>query len=162
MKEHSAGRSVEAASERTENSEQLEPILERLPPESKAEIVEYMARTSHSGPLPAPDDLEEYERILPGLAERIMMLTEKEQAHRHETITSVFKREANLKDRGQHYGMIALVLMLVFCGVLAVTGSPQIAGWVAGGVIMGVVGIFVTGKTVELKAKSSEELESDK
>lgn len=37
-----------------------------------------------AGPLPTPDMLSEYERVLPGLAERIVQLTEKEAAHRHQ------------------------------------------------------------------------------
>jgi len=35
--------------------------------------------TAHSGPLPAPETLEGYEEILPGAAERILRMAEKQQ-----------------------------------------------------------------------------------
>lgn len=37
------------------------------------------------GPLPPPAVLEEYDRIRPGAAERILVMAEKEQQHRHDT-----------------------------------------------------------------------------
>jgi uncharacterized membrane protein len=36
-----------------------------------------------SAPLPPPAQLDQYEQVLPGLAERIVALTEQEAAHRH-------------------------------------------------------------------------------
>ncbi|MBI5270151.1 MAG: DUF2335 domain-containing protein [Burkholderiales bacterium] len=36
------------------------------------------------GPLPAPDDLAEYDRLLPGAADRIISMAEQEQQHRME------------------------------------------------------------------------------
>jgi hypothetical protein len=36
----------------------------------------------HQGPLPTPQDLFEYDRLLPGSAERIIAMAEREQAHR--------------------------------------------------------------------------------
>jgi uncharacterized membrane protein len=36
-----------------------------------------------SAPLPPPQQLQQYDRVLPGLAERIVALTEREAAHRH-------------------------------------------------------------------------------
>ena len=42
------------------------------------------AKTSvHSGPLPAPGMFQEYEKVLPGAADRIMAMAEKEANHRH-------------------------------------------------------------------------------
>jgi uncharacterized membrane protein len=36
------------------------------------------------GPLPSPVLLEQYDQVLPGLAETIVRMAEREQAHRHE------------------------------------------------------------------------------
>ena len=38
--------------------------------------------SAYSGPLPAPATIKKYENILPGSAERIFKMAEKEQAHR--------------------------------------------------------------------------------
>lgn len=36
----------------------------------------------HTGPLPAPEDLAHYEAVIPGLADRIVTLAEKQAEHR--------------------------------------------------------------------------------
>lgn len=38
---------------------------------------------SHSGPLPHPETLKEYEKLIPQAAERLLALVEKEQENRH-------------------------------------------------------------------------------
>lgn len=51
------------------------------------EYVQIMiARRFHSGPLPPPSDLAQYNDIISNGADRIMAMAEKEQAVRHETI----------------------------------------------------------------------------
>jgi Predicted membrane protein len=48
-------------------------------------VVDYQERRiEHSGPLPPPEMLREYEKIVPNAAERFLSLVENEQKHRHE------------------------------------------------------------------------------
>lgn len=94
--------------------------------------------------------------MLPGLAERIVRLTEREQKHRHEVVTLAVKRASRLRERGQMLGIFALALMLAFCAFLVVAGSPKVAGFVAVGVIAAVVGIFVTGRNADIKELEQE------
>ena len=42
-----------------------------------------VARAEYSGPLPAPHVLAEYGQVMPGLPEKIVRMTEREQEHRH-------------------------------------------------------------------------------
>lgn len=42
-----------------------------------------LAQVSWSGPLPPPRMLDEYEAVLPGTAERLLAMVEREQAFRH-------------------------------------------------------------------------------
>lgn len=138
----------------------LAPAIEQLPAEQREAIVQVVqAELSHSGPLPSPDQLSEYDAVLPGLAERIVRLTEREQEHRHETITLAVGRASRLRERGQALGMVSLVLMLAFCAYLVSVGSPQVAGAVAAGVIAAVVGIFVIGRRADLKERRQERSE---
>ncbi len=44
-----------------------------------------LASYSYAGPLPPASELNAYEQILPGAAERILAMTEKEQSHRHQS-----------------------------------------------------------------------------
>lgn len=58
---------------------QLAPFIK---PDRKAEAVRVVAtliEKHHSGPLPAPEDLAHYDQIVPGGAERIFQMTEREQ-----------------------------------------------------------------------------------
>lgn len=119
------------------------------------------AQLSHSGPLPDPAQLAHYDRVLPGLAERIVLLTEREQKHRHDLSESFFKRQARLKDRGQVLGFASLIILLGFCVFLAFIGEPGWASKVAIGVIAAVVGIFVIGKWGDRKEAADDEASAD-
>lgn len=57
-------------------------VLEQIIEEKGPYLAEVVQR-SFSGPLPPPDLLREYNQIVPGLAERIARMAEKEQDHRH-------------------------------------------------------------------------------
>ena len=54
----------------------------------------------YSGPLPASNKFAGYDKTLPGAAERILVMTEKQAAHRHEADNKVIK----ITSRGQVYG----------------------------------------------------------
>ena len=127
-------------------------IAKMLPPEGREMLVQILhATSSHSGPLPTPETLAKYEAILPGLAERIVRLPEREQEHRHEFSKTWLRREARLRDRGQIFGMVALLVVLAFCTALLLNGFATIAGAVAIALVIGVVGIFVTGRVVDAR-----------
>lgn len=57
---------------------------------SHSETTEY-----YTGPLPHPDALKKYDEFMPGLAERIVRMAEKEQAYRIDTTN----REEDQKDK---------------------------------------------------------------
>lgn len=137
---------------------ELEPVIENLPPEQRDAVVRVIeSRLSHSGPLPPPEQLAGYEQVLPGLAERIVCLTEAEQRHRHKIVELAVRRDARIRERGQALAMIALVLMLVFCWYLAATGNARTSGVVAVGLIAAVVGIFVTGRKEDTKERALQD-----
>lgn len=55
-------------------------ILSQLPEETQ---IAYIQSVSFKGPLPPPALNKEYENVLPGSADRIMLMAESEQQHRH-------------------------------------------------------------------------------
>lgn len=61
-----------------QNLEQIENLIERLPEEKRLQVIKQQI-SSFEGPLPAPQDFHEYDKILPGAAERIMRMAEEEQ-----------------------------------------------------------------------------------
>lgn len=98
-----------------------------------------MVRKFHSGPLPPPDDLAEYDRVLPGAAERIFQLAEREQAHRHVQEAKMVRHEYAGRYVGQAGALTALVVgfgAVVYCASI---GQPITAA------VIGAVGAIVLG-----------------
>src|SRR5690606_2205727 len=110
------------------------------------------ASESHSGWLPTPKYLREYDEILPGLAERIVALPEREQAHRHRVVEQVVRDDTTLKKLGQTLAMASLILLLAVSVLLIALGEYAWGARIAIFGIVGVVGIFVTGKWADVKA----------
>lgn len=82
---------LEHREERLERREEQrdELLQEVLKPEVVREVravvreLRVLKREKFSGPLPKPEHFGQYERVLPGTAERILKMAEKEQDHRH-------------------------------------------------------------------------------
>jgi uncharacterized membrane protein len=72
----------------------------------------------HTGPIPAAGEIGEYERILPGSADRIIKMAEKEQAHRHQ-----------LQLRGQSHRLGITFVGQLFAFLMGISG-------IAGGVYL--------------------------
>ncbi len=86
------------------------------------EYVQIMiARRFHSGPLPPPSDLAQYNDIISNGADRIMAMAEKEQAVRHETI----RQDQTFNRRGQLYGFISVILILLLPSSSYGAATPQ-------------------------------------
>ena len=72
-----------------EACDELEMIIRDLPEGKQDQIkrsVSIIARQASmfQGPIPPPEYFAQYDKVLPGTAERIVVMAEKEQAHRHE------------------------------------------------------------------------------
>lgn len=63
------------------------PQVKRTPVVQRSALEVRTVREEMSGPLPPPALLDGYERILPGAAERIMAMAERESNKRHELDT---------------------------------------------------------------------------
>lgn len=98
---------------------------------------------SFSGPLPSPDVLERYEQILPGAAERIITMAEAEQSHRH-TIERKDYAEAKL---GQVFGFVLGALGLIGSVFVSILGSGWAGSALGGTTVLGLVAVFVVGRT---------------
>lgn len=105
----------------------------------------------HSGPLPAPDDTEQYERLLPGFTDRCLKLAEKEQGLSHGHIQRNQRHEFI-------YRMLTLgfvgsfMLLLLGSGIYAIFKGQETAGTFA----------IVTAALVPIFAKIVDALNSAK
>lgn len=69
--------------------------------DGSVEQVTLLKQRSWSAPLPAPDDMVRYEQIIPGAAERILRMAEREQEHQISTEASIVRDNGRLGLRGQ-------------------------------------------------------------
>lgn len=119
-----------------------------VPGVDKRMTVSYQEETvvSRSGPLPDPAVLAGYEAILHGAAERVFAMAEREQAHEHEFRRTVVGYERDYLARGQWFALIAVLAICSVAGVIAWSGAPVAAATLAGAVVVGLAGAFLTGR----------------
>lgn len=112
-----------------------------------------------SGPLPPPAILAQYDKIVPGSAATIIARSEKQSDHRMSLEAYVIPQQQDQSARGQHYGLIVALTGILASLVMVLCGHDAAGGFVGGTTLVGMVGIFVTGKLVqarELKKKSED------
>lgn len=158
----SVNKELVAAQPQSETDANLIEVIEGLPAERRAEVMRVISQhESHSGWLPTPNFLSQYNKILPGLAERIVAMPEREQAHRHRVVERMVTDDFAHKKRGQTLAMASLVLLLAVSIGLIALGQFAWGARIAIFGIVGVVGIFVTGKWADAKAGKASEIEED-
>lgn len=124
------------------------------PTESSADVVyAFLERHLSVGPLPPPAVLKAYDDALPGSAERIVALAEREAAHRHELDRESLSLERSdraariaLATRGQLLGY-SLSLVIILGGFVMAGMGNNLAGF--GSVLTAaslLVAIFVLGR----------------
>ena len=107
-----------------QNLEQIQSLIENLPEEKRLQVIETIdLYSSFKGPIPSPEDFHEYNKTLPGAAERIMRMAEEEQNIRKTDITYSFKHK---QTRIRIAGFVAFSLIGV-AGLATWLGSAIIA-----------------------------------
>ncbi|MEJ8736721.1 DUF2335 domain-containing protein [Erysipelotrichaceae bacterium HCN-30851] len=81
-------------------------ILEKLKPEEKEAVIQ-IAEYKFSGPIPHPSILAGYNKIDPGIADRIVKMAEKEQE------AVIEHRKSILKLQGRDYLLGAVFLFII-------------------------------------------------
>ena len=107
------------------------------------------------GPLLPPQALLEYETILPGTAERLLALHEKQVAHQQDLERSEAEhRRGNgrlelhagiaLRRNGPRYAIAAVGLVLALAAYVTFAGYPYTAGTIATALVVGLAVAFLT------------------
>jgi len=131
---------------------------------------EITAIAFHSGPLPTPGMLAEFDRVVPGLARKIVDRSELELGHRHKIEQQALaakiedqKTERIYQGRGQWMGFILAILFSGSGVYLVVHGYPKVGGTMATVTVVALVGVFITGQLNKPKQspKNQEERNHD-
>ena len=100
---------------------------------------------SRSAPLPPPSELEGYESILPGAAERIFAMVENQSNHRQ----GLENRALSIEGRNSLFGLITGgfigVVGLCIAGFCVYAGHDKAGMALGGGTLVSLVGPFIYG-----------------
>lgn len=101
-----------------------ESIQPSVSSNARAQIVEALHASLYAGPIPPPEVLAQYEKVLPGLADRIMAESERQRAHRQEAEMTLIRNDARARMAGLIVGMVIALAALALAGVLAALDQP--------------------------------------
>lgn len=106
-------------------------------------------QATFSGPMPPPEVLEGYERLVKGAAERILVMAESDAKHQQEIEFAALRAaEAEIK-RGQLFGFVIGLTALGASMLALAMGSPAVAGVIGGTTVVGLVSVFIVGRVVK-------------
>jgi len=98
-----------------------------------------------SGPLPPPETLEKYENVIPGAAERILSMAEKQSDHRQQLEKTVINSDTKNSRRGLCFALAMGLLSLLLSTFLVYNGHT-VGGTILGGsYLVSVISSFIYG-----------------
>lgn len=106
-------------------------------------------QASFSGPMPHPDVLEGYDRIVPGAAERILAMAESDSKHQQAIEFAALRAAESEIKRGQWFGFTIGITALIASMLALWMGSPAVAGVIGGTTVVGLVSVFIVGRFVK-------------
>lgn len=124
----------------------LEKIISELPKEEKDKFVAAIyayEKKSWSGPLPAPEDFERYEKVLPGSMDRVLTIMEKQAEHRMVAETKEQNARILQTKRGQTIGASVVILFGLFSFVLGMYSHDSVATGLGVATAISLAAIFV-------------------
>ena len=110
-----------------------------------------------SGPLPHPGHLREYEKILPGSADRVIKMAEEQAQHRRQLETLISASNTKLEGRGQIFGFVIAMTALIGGGYIMASGQSVGGAAVAISAVAGLSGLFFW-KSRERKRELNQQL----
>lgn len=124
-------------------------VLKSLPKE-KREVIQSvmvaMEQRAFSGPIPPPEDFAEYNKVVPGAANRILEMAEKGSEHRMAMEKDVVGKDYRLKMLGYIAGALLVIMFGVFSFILGLNGHDELAGKIGVTTVVSVAVIFVLNK----------------
>lgn len=116
-------------------------------------------REQWSGPLPSPRDLAEFDRVIPGAAERILAQFEKQAAHRMSIEWRVVRSKTWQSNMGSVFGFGIGTLGLWVAKEVAMSGQGAASAIIAAVDLVGLVSVFVIGRRQEAGERKQRRME---
>ena len=129
-------------------------ILELIPnkdDKDKAAILMATYEEKFSGPLPHPNHLAAYEQTLPGAADRILTMAEKQQNHRMNLENPVIPSEVQINKRGQWFAFILGLVLIISSTIIVLHGNVTAGTIIIVFIFLGYLAVYLRGK-ISMKA----------
>lgn len=104
--------------------------IEQLSPEKQSQILQTVQTTLYSGPIPPPDAFADYDKVLPGAADRIMTMAENQSRHRQKMEQEVVFSQIRDNKRGHWFGFI-VALICIIGGFILIYLGKEVQGMAA-------------------------------
>lgn len=98
-----------------------------------------------SGPLPPPEILEKYNNVVPGAAERILKMAEKQSDHRQELEKMVISSDTLNSRRGLCFALVMGMLAIIASSFLIYNGFTTGGTILGGSYLVSVISSFIYG-----------------
>ncbi len=124
----------------------IAPQLEEEQVKKVAQMVTYsVKRMIYSGPLPHPEDFKNYEEVLPGAAERILSMTERQSAHRQNIEKIIFPARIKQSYLGMILGFIIGMTTISFGFILSIKDKDAAGLATIITALVALVSVFIAG-----------------
>ncbi len=114
----------------------------KIQPNSGKNLVAHHESKHYSGPIPQPSDLQEYEDIKTGFAERIITMAESEASHRQNIERKIINSERAFNISGQITALFMGSLVVALMAYTINQGFAEEVQWI-GVSIASVIGLFI-------------------
>lgn len=141
------------------NPEKFADELEKRPKKEQKAVMNHLKvqSSSYSGPIPPPDIIKDYENILPGSADRIISMAEKQADHRRDIEKIAVKSGSNDSRLGIICGTIVCALVIASGTFVSwITNSPYPAATSVLGGLSSIVGVFIYGTRSNAKERKGK------
>lgn len=105
------------------------------------QVIRTEQQTLFAGPLPPPSILEHYNRIVPGAAERILVMAEQQSQHRRSLESHVIESSAVNSRLGLIFGFVLGLLGIIIPFIFQIPGGPVVSVLA----LASLAGVFVYG-----------------
>ena len=129
-------------------------IFEGIKKEKKEQIISAISFSFskiHIGPLPDPETLAEYSKLIPEGADRIMKMAESQSSHRMALEKKAIFGQTNQSLVGQIFALIIGISGIIASTYCALNGHDAFASILGGTTIVSLVYTFIRGKKYQEK-----------
>jgi len=112
--------------------------------------------SAFSGPLPPPEVVEHYSKIIPNGADRLLKMVELQSEHRRACEEIGLNASISISKRGQ---ILAFILSLVgfgIAGLCAYFQQPVPSTVIGGGTLLGLASLFIKGYSIKRFARKDD------